>query len=364
MLFIDMTDSLEALHRQLSSHAARQADQFMTYRNWLFGLYIVEFEQHGEDRAAYGQQLLIRLSENLRNRQIKGVSDRSLRIYRQFYLTYPEIWQSLTAKLESAGVMSTTKLPKVQLPSTSSEIPVIDIDKLLGQLTFTHFTELLRVEDSWQRRFYEIETVKNNWKIRELRRAINTLLYERTGLSKNKEAVIAKMKDNQKVDPNELIRNPYLLEFLGLNEKSEYSEDDLEKAIIDHLQDFLLEMGQGFCFEARQKRISFGNRHYRIDLVFYHRIIKCHVLIDLKIGDFDHADAGQMNVYLNYYKANEMSEGDNPPVGIILCASKDDTLVEYATSGLAQEIFVSRYLTQLPDKEQLRAFIRKETEIL
>ena len=151
-----------------------------------------------------------------------------------------------------------------------------------------------------------------------------------------------------------------MLEFLGLSEKAEYSESDLEQAIITHLQTFLLEMGKGFCFEARQKRITFGNTHYRIDLVFYHRILKCHVLVDLKLGEFDHADAGQMNVYLNYYQENEMSEGDNPPIGIILCASKDNQLVKYATTGMAQQLFVSQYLIHLPSEAELAQFIQNE----
>jgi predicted nuclease of restriction endonuclease-like (RecB) superfamily len=177
-----------------------------------------------------------------------------------------------------------------------------------------------------------------------LNRAISTLLFERTGLSSNQNAVIAKVKDEIAVLPVDLVKNPYFLEFLGLEEKHEYSESDLEQAIIDRLQKFLVELGRGFCFEARQKRITFDNRHYKIDLVFYNRILKCHVLLDLKVGEFDHADAGQMNVYLNYYRFNEMTEGDNPPVGIILCASKNDALLEYATSGLPQEVFVSKYL--------------------
>jgi hypothetical protein len=160
----------------------------------------------------------------------------------------------------------------------------------------------------------------------------------------------------------EIIRNPFVLEFLDLEEKAEYSESDLEQRIISHLQQFIMELGTGFCFEARQKRISFNNRHYRIDLVFYHRILKCHVLIDLKINNFDHADAGQMNLYLNYYKRNELSEGDNLPIGIILCVDKDDTLVEYAISGMDNHLFVSQYLVKLPDKKVLESFIRKELE--
>lgn len=245
-----------------------------------------------------------------------------------------------------------------------ANVPAIDYAFLFERLTFTHFVDLMKVDDPLRRRFYEVEALKNAWKVHELNRAIITLLAERTGLSTDKAAVISRVKDDQPDGLADYLRNPYLLEFLNIQEKAEYSENDLESAIIDHLQEFLLELGRGFCFEARQKRISFGNRHYRIDLVFYHRILKCHVLVDLKIGEFDHADAGQMTVYLNYYKANEMSTGDNPPVGIILCASKDNSLVEYATSGQSNEVFISQYLAELPDKEQLRLLIERESQAL
>ena len=182
---------------------------------------------------------------------------------------------------------------------------------------------MLKADTPLKRSFYEVEAVRNSWSVRELQRAMNSMLFERTGLSTNKQAVLEKHIRQERLLPEDIFRNPYMLEFLGLSEKAEYSEYDLEQAIITHLQTFLLEMGKGFCFEARQKRITFGNTHYRIDLVFYHRILKCHVLVDLKLGEFDHADAGQMNVYLNYYQENETSEGDNPPVGLILCASKN-----------------------------------------
>lgn len=193
---------------------------------------------------------------------------------------------------------------------------------------------------------------------------MDSMLFERTGLSKEKQAVLEKHRAGAGLKPQDIIRNPYVLEFLGLEEKPEYTENDLEQAIIGHLQKFLLEAGRGFCFEARQRRISFDNRHYRIDLVFYHRILKCHVLFDLKIGQFDHSDAGQMNLYLNYYRENEMMNGDNLPVGVILCAEKNQALVHYATGGLAQQIFVSKYLLNLPSEEELKQIVREEQEKL
>jgi predicted nuclease of restriction endonuclease-like (RecB) superfamily len=233
---------------------------------------------------------------------------------------------------------------------------------LLSRLSFSHFIELFRADDELQRFFYEVEAIKNNWSVRELKRAINTSLAFRTSLSINKDAIIAKIKNLKPITTTEIIRNPYVLEFLDLEEKPEYNETDLEQEILNHLQEFLVELGTGFCFEARQKRITFNNKHYRIDLVFYHRVLKCHVLFDLKINEFDHADAGQMNLYLNYYKENEMSEGDNLPIGIILCDDKDDDLVRYSTAGMDDQLFVSKYLVKLPEKKVLENFMKRELE--
>ena len=250
------------------------------------------------------------------------------------------IWGSLTPKLEEEYPLSSYQL--------------------LSRLSFSHFIELIRVEDNLQRLFYEVEAIKNNWSVRELARAIDTSLALRTTLSTDKGAIIKKIKNLKPTSTSEIMRNPIVLEFLDLEEKSEYSETDLETAILNHLQKFLIELGTGFCFEARQKRITFDNEHYRIDLVFYHRMLKSHILIDLKVGKFDYADAGQMNAYLNYYRENEMSEGDNPPVGLILCGNKKETLVKYATTGIDNQMFVSQYLLKLPDKKLLESFIRNE----
>lgn len=355
MNFEQLINTIESTHFQLSTQAVKQVNYLQTIRNWLIGCYIVEFEQNGEDRAIYGQKLLINISEKMRLKGNKGFSDRNLRQFRQFYLTYPQIWQTVSAKFKSITIENTNIV--VNDSHTHLMLPV---ETLINTLSFSHFIELLRLDSELKRRFYEIEAVKNAWKVRELERAIDTLLFERTGLSTDKVGVIARMKDQKSFEPKDLVRNPYFLEFLGLEEKNQYSENDLETAIIDHLQDFLTELGRGFCYEARQKRITFGNTHYRIDLVFYHRILKCHVLIDLKLGKFDHADSGQMVLYLNYFRKNEMTDGDNPPVGIILCADKDDSLVEYATAGLENELFISKYMLQLPDKQTLLNFIETE----
>jgi predicted nuclease of restriction endonuclease-like (RecB) superfamily len=217
--------------------------------------------------------------------------------------------------------------------------------------------------DPWTRAFYENECLKGRWSVRQLQRQITSRLYERTGLSTDKQAVIERARQQAAATPAQIadiIRDPYILEFTGLAEKPHYLEADLETALLDHLQTFLLELGTGFCFEARQKRITVGNDHDYLDLVFYHRLLRCHLLIDLKLGAFQHRDAGQMNFYLNYWKDNLMAEGDNPPVGLLLCADKDDTKVEYATGGLDHQLFVSRYLVALPKPEQLRQLIETD----
>ncbi|HCN85233.1 MAG TPA: cytoplasmic protein [Sphingobacteriaceae bacterium] len=365
-----LASEISNLHSYLQQRIFQQVNTSLTTRNWLVGLHIVEYEQNGSDRAIYGAGAIKELANLLKKRNIRGLDERSLRTCRAFYLEYPQIWGTVSAKLQltdneditkwrTVSAILTSLVPKLNDKSSASVQSEISFppEILLSRLSFSHFIELIKADSPLKRAFYEVQAIKNNWGLRELERAMNTLLFERTGLSANKEAVIAKIKDEMPALPEDVVKNPYFLEFLGLEEKPEYSETDLEEAIISHLQKFLVELGRGFCFEARQKRITFDNKHYKIDLVFYNRILKCHTLLDLKVGAFDHADAGQMNVYLNYYTKNEMTEGDNPPVGIILCANKNDALVEYATSGLPQEVFVSKYLVQLPSVEELKMLI-------
>lgn len=232
------------------------------------------------------------------------------------------------------------------------------------EISWTKLQELIRISDPWKRAFYENECLREGWSVRELQRQIESLLYERTGLSTNKKAVIERARKQAKsAQPEsiaELMRDPYILEFTGLAERPEYSENDLETALLDHLQRFLLELGKGFCFEARQFRMTEGRKHHRVDLVFYHRVLRCHVLLDLKTRGFKPEDAGQMNFYLNWFKARMMHEADNPPVGILLCTDKDGTEVEFATAGMDQKLFVSRYLTSLPTADQLRELVEAD----
>jgi predicted nuclease of restriction endonuclease-like (RecB) superfamily len=372
--FNQLIDNVYQTHCVLQQNAQNAVNQNLTVRNWLIGCYIVEFEQNGEDRAKYGTRLLEEMAKEIKSKGIKGLNSRALRSCRLFYVSYPQIWRSVTAKLQQIDYKDfniptkeieiwwsvTAELHNQQSLSIESpeEYPIPN-ELLLSRLSYTHFVELLRAKEPLERLFYEVEAIKNNWSVKELERAFDSGLYVRTGLSINKEAVIAKFKNRKPAQPAEVIRDPYFLEFLGLEEKTEYSETELEELILNHLQQFLVELGTGFCFEARQKRITFDNTHYRIDLVFYHRILKSHILIDLKIGKFTHADAGQMTVYLNYYKDNEMSKGDNPPVGIILCGDKNETLVKYATNA-DNQLFVSQYLVKLPEKKVLENFIKRE----
>jgi predicted nuclease of restriction endonuclease-like (RecB) superfamily len=251
--------------------------------------------------------------------------------------------------------------PAVTKSKTTSPTPLDG--RTLLRLSWSHFIELIRLEDPWKRAFYENECLRSSWSKRELQRQISSLLYERTGLSRDRQAVIERARrqsSEARLQIAELIRDPYVLEFVGLAEQPRYTESDLETALLDHIQCFLLELGSGFCFEARQRRITVGNEHDYIDLVFYHRLLRCHLLIDLKVRDFQHGDAGQMNFYLNYWKREVTSLEDNPPVGLLLCSDKDQTKVEYAIGGLDHQLFVSRYLVALPKPNEIEQLIERD----
>jgi predicted nuclease of restriction endonuclease-like (RecB) superfamily len=331
--------------------------------NWLIGRYIVEYEQCGEDRAKYGVGLLERLSAVITEKGTKGISVTALRNFRQFYNMYPQFCAVIT---EVDGLLADSGFPIHQTPSDElqsqekQQLTLMSSDPrlLIRHFSFSHFVELLRIADPLKRLFYETEGIRGCWSVAQLKRQIESLLYERTGLSKNKKGLVDSVSAQNKVAiVEDIIRDPYILEFTGFPEMHQFSENDLESALLDHLQTFLLELGHGFCFEARQKRVTLDNEHDRIDLVFYHRILRCHVLIDLKVRKFTHGDAGQMNFYLNYYRENIMLEGDNPPVGLILCTDRDETVVKYATTGMDNSLFVAKYLTQLPSENTIRDFL-------
>jgi predicted nuclease of restriction endonuclease-like (RecB) superfamily len=369
--FDQLLQQLVKADEYLQKRAVAAVNCSATLRNWLFGLFIVEYEQNGEDRAQYGKQLLENLSEYLKKQGMKGVSFTALKLYRQFYLIYPQIGQTLTDQFEILLKKAISEATLNMIPSISQTlsdqliIPEKQLEKhsqrLISTLSFSHFVELIQVDDPLKRIFYEIECIDGNWTVRELKRQIGSLLYERTGLSREKDLMIKIVNEKaNRLTPRNIIRDPYIFEFLGLSQHDLLLENDLENALLEHLQQFLLELGKGFCFEARQRRITIGNEHFFIDLVFYHRLLKCHILIELKTEKFNHTHVGQLNFYLNYYKKHEMIEGDNPPVGILLCTARDDEHVEFATAGLDNQVFVSKYRLALPTEEELKLFIQKE----
>lgn len=365
--------AISEAHTQAQAGAAGAVNRHLILRNWLIGAHLVEFEQRGEDRAKYGDRLLERVAADLKNQKIGGCSRPSLQRMRLFYLLYPQVRSEIRSPVVSisADPLSASALEISAPPVSKSGPPAHPAPSalpvpILLRLSWTHLIELLALEDPWKRAFYENECLKGNWSKRQLQRQIGSLLFERTGLSTDKQAVIDHARAQAAATPAliaDLIRDPYVLEFTGLAERPHYLESDLEKALLDHLQAFLLELGAGFCFEARQKRITVGNEHDYLDLVFYHRILRCHLLIDLKTRAFEHGDAGQMNFYLNFWKAEMMQPGDQPPVGLLLCTDKDQTKVEYATGGLDHQLFVSRYLVALPKPEELQHLIETDRAV-
>jgi predicted nuclease of restriction endonuclease-like (RecB) superfamily len=373
-----LVNTIQEAHTTLQQSALKSVNRHLTIRNWLIGFYIVEFEQNGEDRAKYGEKLLLELAKAI---NIRGLSETSLKINRQFYQVYPQIRQTVSDELKQLGfgINSIRQLPTdefhnienqsltiVQLTNaqfkshhdTSLQVPS---DKLIKSLSFTHLTLLFPIADPLKRTFYEIECMKGNWSVEELKRQVNSLYFERSGMSGNPEKLSRLVQDkSETLIPTDIIKSPFTFEFLGLKAKDVVYESDLEQALIDHLEEFLLELGHGFCFEAKQKRITIGDKYYFIDLVFYHRILKCHVLIDLKMKEVAHENIGQLKTYINYYKKNVVQAGDNPPVGLLLVTENDKALVEYAMADSDQHLFVSKYVLALPSTKQLEEFIRKE----
>ena len=336
---------------------ARSVNAAMTAAYWLVGRRVVEFEQSGDERAEYGTALVERLAEDLTGRFGRGFSRQNIQSMRLFYLSYPahQIRQTLSGRL--------ARLPQQEIrqtPSGKSETASVEVgfDHLLAAfpLPWSAYVRLLSVRNERAREFYETEALRAGWSVRQLDRQIGSQFYERTALSENKAAMLTSGQKERLEDvilPNQAIRDPFVLEFLDL--KDEYSESDLEEALIRHLETFLLELGDDFCFMGRQKRLRVGGRWYRVDLLFFHRRLRCLVVIDLKIGSFSYADAGQMHFYLNYARQHWVREGENPPVGLILCSEKDEALAQYALEGLSNNVMAAEYRITLPDEELLAA---------
>ena len=361
----DLIQQIRWTHGELAAQANKAVNMSLTLRNWLIGLYIAEYEQQGSDRAKYGSALLANLSKSLKELKISSCDERELRRYRSFYQTYPQIRGSLTPELATRfSYLSNSGGADSRIASLGENNSKTDGKTLISHLSFTHIAELLRLENPQQRDFYEAEAIQGNWSVRELKRQIASLYFERSGLSHNKHKLseMTQSKAEQQAGLN--IRDPYVFEFLGLKPAEVMSESDLEQQLVDKLQTFLLELGHGFCFEARQKRILIGDEHFFIDLVFYHRILKCHVLVELKIERFSHENLGQLNTYVSWYRGNMMTEGDNPPIGILLCTDQNHALAEYALAGMDKQLFVSRYQLELPKKEEMQRFIDEQLQSL
>jgi len=344
--FDTLVDLCQRTHEELQRAAVRAVDKSLVARNWLFGWYIVEYEQQGADRAQYGEQLISRLAEKLQPLG-KGFSGRSLRQYRTFYQQRKQIGQTPSAGLiEWRNPMVENAIAIWQTVSAKLESS--------GFLGWSHYVELLTIDNSEERRFYEIEAAQNQWSVRELQRQIASSLYERLALSRDKDEIKRLAREGQVVEKAaDLIKNPLVLEFLDLPEHPHYSEHELETAIIDKIESFLLELGKGFLFEARQKRFTFDNDHFFVDLVFYNRLLRCYVIIDLKRGKLTHGDLGQMQMYVNYFDRHVKLEDELPTVGIMLCHTKNDALVELTLPEDAN-IFASKYQLYLPSKEELK----------
>lgn len=372
--FTELLSTIQLVDRRLASHASQAVNISLTVRNWLIGFYIVEFEQNGRDRAEYGERLMSKLAAALKKQGLRGVHVRELRRYREFYQSYPKIRgalnpefrkllpnRELTPDDEKRGALN----PVLKAtPKRDSACAVSDTD-LLTKLSFTHIVELLRTDTPEKRDFYAAHCINGGWSVRELRRQIASLLYERSELSADKVAFNELTQVTAETQPETLvIRDPYIFEFLGLHAAEVMSESQLEQQLLGKLQEFLLELGQGFCFEARQKRILIGETHNFIDLVFYHRILKCHVLVELKLEAFSHENIGQLNTYVSWYDRNVRADDDNQPIGILLCTDKDQALAEYALAGMDNSLFVSRYQLELPSKEVLQARIARERQQL
>ena len=379
MNFDSLVHTIHSVQDALQEQAAHAVNLALTARNWLIGYYIVEFEQHGEDRAEYGEQLLKKLEISIKK---KGMTERRFREFRRLYIVYPQLGSEIAKYLVSLPIgfrnLLKNSAKEIRQTSAKSQIPAIrrtsaelvvaedwmlPAEMLFNRISYSNLSLISQIDDPVKRSFYEIENIKGCWSNRELDRQISSSFFERSGLSKNKAALSAMVKQEAvKLTPVDILHEPVTLEFLGFKSKETWTESDLEEAIINHMQEFLLEMGNGFCFEARQKRILIDSDYFKADLIFYHRILKCHVIVDIKIDRFRHEYASQMNTYLNYYRYEVMQPDDNPPVGLLLCTGKGDTLVKYATAGLDQNIFVQKYMINLPSVEDLTSYIEKETE--
>ncbi len=359
VIFQQVAELLQNARQQV----LRTVNSTMTITYFEIGRIIVEEEQNGKDRAEYGKQLLKGLSQQLTKEFGKGFSIRNLEQIRQFYMTFSKSETlSRILQIQKAQTVS-AKFKSQKTQSVSAEFNKVDYQTLSSffKLTFSHYIFLMRIDDEKERRFYKIESEKHNWSVRELKRQYDTALYTRLALSRDKEGILKLSEKGQIIEkPKDIIKDPYILEFLGLPELHQYSESQLEEEIISKLEHFLLELGHGFTFVARQERITFDDKHFRIDLVFYNRILRCFVLIDLKIGELKHQDLGQMQMYVNYYDREMRLEDENKTIGIVLCQNKSEAVVRYTLPENNEQIFASKYKTVLPSVEVLKELLENK----
>jgi len=372
--FDQLADRIILVDESLRQQAAHAVNCMLTARNWFIGCYIVEFEQHGADRAQYGEQLLKTLAKRI-NR--KGMDWRRLYEFRTFYTIYPQLQNEIITYLQSqrqslapkqakklqplAAILQSSGNEAVQilrpLAAISPEPWQTPADRLFHRISYTSLQILSEISDPLKRAFYEHELIQACWTKRELDRQISSLYYERSALSKDKSALQRyMMKTSEPLEPKHILRDPMTLEFLGLPTEQVYTETKLETAILNNLQRFLMELGQGFCFEARQKRVLIDHDYFKADLIFYNRILHCHVIIDLKIDRYRHEYGSQLNTYKNYYRHEMMQPGDNPPIGLLLCTDYSETLVRYSTEGL-EDLYVGKYMLQLPSEDTIRQYL-------
>ena len=358
-----IAELLEAARRT----AARTVNALMTATYWEIGRRIVEFEQGGEKRAEYGEALLQRLAQDLNAKFGRGFSYPNVNKFRQFYLAFPSANILSTPSIETTESILST--PSIELRRQKSQAPSgqLAVRNLSARfpLPWSHYVRLLSVKNALAREFYHTEALRGGWSVRQLDRQVASQFYERTAASRNKNAMLRKgaaARAEDSISADEEVRDPLVLEFLGL--KDEYSETDLEEALLRHLENFLLELGGDFAFIGRQRRLRIGGEWYRIDLLFFHRKLRCLVVIDLKVGKFTHADAGQMHLYLNYAREHWTQADENPPVGLILCAEKDDAIAKYALEGLPNKVLAREYKLALPDEKRLAIEIEKTRDLL
>ena len=360
MTFDTLVTAIRAVDDQLAAQAGRAVNIALTLRNWLIGCRIAEYELKGADRARYGERLLHILSERLGRMNVSNCSRRQLYRYLRLYRLYPAIVRTLSPQFKALLPETARGAEKVGTASPQSRLSVAT---LIERLSYSHLEPIVDLDDNDQRAFYEAECLQGGWSVRELKRQIASLYYERSALSRDKKKLAALARRGaEKAPPRLDIKDPYVFEFLGLKPRDVMGESQLEEQLLDKLQEFLLELGHGFCFEARQKRILIGDTYGFVDLVFYHRILKCHVLVDLKLEPFTHENVGQLNTYLTWFRRHVMQPGDNPPVGLLLCAQKDHALAEYALAGMDNKLFVSKYQLHLPKPAQLRRQLERAIE--